>query len=110
MGCGSVLAAEVMLADGSVVTASESGAPRAVLGHPRRGPGFWHRHALQAAHPPLPVIVKNTYFYTVDKAEAAVAEFVKLLPQSANRTEVLGAMGLFSRPAPPAGRKSGTGR
>ena len=106
MGCGSVLAAEVMLADGSVVTASESEHPELYWAIRGVGPGFFGivmRYKLRIHR--CPVIVKNTYFYTVDKVEAAVAEFVKLLPQSANRTEVLGAMGLFNPPGTPSGQE-----
>lgn len=62
------LAAEVMLADGSVVMASEN---------------------------------ENTYFYTLDQLDTAVPEFLKLQPESNNRSEVLGALGRFNPPRTP---------
>ncbi len=102
MGCASVLAAEVMLADGRLVTASEVENPDLYWAIRGVGPGFFGiilRYKLQLH--PTPVIVKNSYFYTVDKVEEAVAEYLRLLPESANRSEVLGSMGKFNPPGTP---------
>lgn len=106
MGCGSVIAAEVMLASGKIVTASEVENPDLFWAIRGVGPGFFGlvlRYKLRIH--PAPVIVKNTYFHAIDKLEEAVAEYIKLLPQSANRTEVLGALGKFNPPGTPKGRE-----
>ncbi|MBF5004574.1 FAD-binding oxidoreductase [Diaphorobacter caeni] len=106
MGCGSVMAAEVMLADGQVVTASETENRDLYWAIRGVGPGFFGmvlRYKLQIHA--VPVIVKNTYFYTLDKVEEAVAQYLKLLPQSAFRSEVLGALGKFSPPGTPEGKE-----
>ena len=106
MGCGSVLAAEVMLADGRVVMASNMENPDLFWAIRGVGPGFFGivlRYKLQIHA--TPVIVKNTYFYTLDKVEEAVAEYIKLLPQSANRSEVLGALGNFNPPGTAKGKE-----
>ncbi len=50
---------------------------------------------------PAPKIVKNTYFYTLDQLENAVPAYLKLLPASNNRSEVLGALGRFNPPGTP---------
>ena len=106
MGCGSVIGAEVMLADGKIVNTSETENPDLFWAIRGVGPGFFGivlRYKLRIHE--APVIVKNTYFYPIDKLEEAVAEYVKLLPQSANRTEVLGALGKFNPPGTPKGEE-----
>ena len=62
---------------------------------------FWPHHGRQAAaRHTTPKILKNAYFFTLDKVEAAVAECLRLLPASKFRTEVLGAMGKVNPPCP----------
>ena len=102
MGCASVLAAEVMLADGRVVIASETENTDLYWALRGVGPGFFGlvlRYKLQLH--PAPKIVKNTYFYTLDQLENAVPAYLKLLPASNNRSEVLGALGRFNPPGTP---------
>lgn len=99
MACGSVLAAEVMLADGRVVMASATENTDLYWALRGVGPGFFGlvlRYQLKLY--PAPKIIKNTYFYTFDQLEKAVPQFLKLLPASNNRSEVLGAMGNFNPP------------
>ena len=107
MGCASVIGAEVMLANGKVVTTSEIENPDLFWAIRGVGPGFFGlvlRYKLRLHK--VPVIVKNTYFYPIDKLEQAVGEYVKLLPQSANRSEVLGALGKFNPPGTPKGKEA----
>ena len=106
MGCASVLAAELMLADGRVVMASETENTDLYWALRGVGPGFFAivlRYQLRLHE--SPTIVKNSYFYTVDKIEDAVAAYVELLPKSKFRSEVLGAMGLFNPPGTPKGQE-----
>lgn len=103
MGCGSVLAAEVMLADGRVVVASETKNTDLYWAIRGVGPGFFGliiRYKLKL-HPAPKAIIKNTYFYTLDKLDKAVPAFLELLPASNYRSEVLGAMGKFNPPGTP---------
>lgn len=107
MGCGSVLAAEVMLADGRIVTTSEIENPDLFWAMRGVGPGFFGivlRYKLRIHE--APVVVKNTYFYAIEQVEEAVAEYLKLLPQSANRSEILGAIGKFNPPGTPKGKEA----
>lgn len=102
MGCGSVVAAEVMLPDGKIVTASATENTDLYWALRGVGPGFFGlvlRYKLQAH--PVPKIVKNTFFYTVDQLDKAVPAFLELLPASNNRSEVLGALGMFNPPGTP---------
>lgn len=102
MGCASVLAAEVMLADGRVVIASADENTDLYWAIRGVGPGFFGiilRYKLQLH--PAPKIIKNTYFYTLDNLEEAVARYKKLLPESNNRSEILGALGRFNPPGTP---------
>ncbi len=107
MGCGSVLAAEVMLADGKVVTASATENTDLYWALRGVGPGFFGvvlRYQLQLHD--APKIVKNTYFYTLDQLDKAVPAFLALLPASKNRSEVLGAMGMFNPPGTPKDKQT----
>ncbi|RRH67960.1 FAD-binding oxidoreductase [Falsigemmobacter faecalis] len=102
MGAGSILGAEVMLADGRVVMVSETENPDLYWAMRGVGPGFFviviqfHIQLYDA-----PVAVKNSYFIGLDNLETAVAECLRLLPASNNRTEVLGALGKFNPPGTP---------
>lgn len=107
MGCGSVVAAEVMLADGKIVTASATENTDLYWALRGVGPGFFGivlRYKLQAH--PAPKIVKNTFFYTVDQLDKAVPAFLELLPASNNRSEVLGALGMFNPPGTPKDKQT----
>ncbi|MDR0216672.1 MAG: FAD-binding oxidoreductase [Comamonas sp.] len=107
MGCGSVVAAEVMLADGRIVTASATENTDLYWALRGVGPGFFGivlRYKLQAH--PTPKIVKNTFFYTVDQLDKAVPAFLELLPASNNRSEVLGALGMFNPPGTPKDKQT----
>ena len=107
MGCGSVLAAEVMLASGEVVTASASENTDLYWALRGVGPGFFGvvlRYKLQAHT--APKIVKNSFFYTLDQLDKAVPAFLALLPASRNRSEVLGAMGMFNPPGTPTDKQT----
>lgn len=107
MGCGSVLAAEIMLADGRTVMASATENTDLYWAMRGVGPGFFGvvlRYKLKLH--PAPKIVKNTYFYAVDQLDKVVPEYLALLPASNNRSEVLGAMGKFSPPGSPPDDKS----
>ncbi|WP_298013662.1 FAD-binding oxidoreductase [uncultured Castellaniella sp.] len=102
MGCASVLAAEVVLASGQVVTISPTEHTDLYAAMRGVGPGFFGivlRYKLQLHQ--APKIVKNTYFFTLDTLDKAVPEFLKLLPASKNRSEVLGALGRFNPPGTP---------
>ena len=107
MGCGSVLAAEVMLADGKLVTASATENTDLYWALRGVGPGFFGivlRYQLQLHA--APKIVKNTYFYSLDQLDKAVPAFLKLLPASNNRSEVLGALGKFNPPGTPPDKEA----
>ena len=102
MAAGSILGAEVILADGRIVEVSASQEPDLYWAMRGVGPGFFAvvvRYKLQFYD--MPVVVKNTYFFGMDVLEQAVNECVRLLPESRNRTEVLGALGTFNPPGTP---------
>ena len=107
MGCGSVVAAEVMLADGKIVTASATENTDLYWALRGVGPGFFGivlRYKLQAHA--APKVVKNTFFYTLDQLDKAVPAFLELLPASKNRSEVLGALGMFNPPGTPKDKQT----
>lgn len=107
MGCASVLAAEVMLADGRIVIASATENTDLYWAIRGVGPGFFGlviRYKLQLY--PTPKAVKNTYFYTLDQLEEVVPQFLELLPASNNRSEVLGALGKFNPPGTPPDKET----
>ena len=107
MGVASVLAAEVVLADGRVVMASPSENPDLYWAIRGVGPGFFGiitRYKLQLHT--APTVIKNVYFIGLDKLEAGVAECLRLLPESKFRTEVLGALGKFNPPGTPPDKQT----
>lgn len=104
MGCASVLAAELMLADGRIVTTSATENPDLYWAMRGVGPGFFAvvlRYKLQLH--PAPAAVMNTFYFPLEKLRPALEEILRLLPANNQRSEILGALGKFS-PAgtPPA--------
>jgi len=102
MANNSLLALEVILADGRKVLASKNENPDLYWAARGIGPAFFGvvlRYHLQAYDSPK--IVQNIYYVPADKVEEGVAEMIRLAPASRNRTEILGSMGLFSRPGTP---------
>lgn len=107
MGCASVLGAEVMLADGRIVTASQTENVDLYWAMRGVGPGFFGlvlRYKLKLH--PAPKVIKNTYFYPLDQLDNAIPAFLDLLPASNNRSEVLGALGRFNPPGTPPGKEA----
>ncbi|KAA6204793.1 MAG: FAD-binding oxidoreductase [Candidatus Tokpelaia sp.] len=106
MANNSVLALEVILADGRKVLASANENPDLYWAARGIGPAFFGvilRYHLQAHNSPQ--IVQNIYYVPADKVEEGAAELVRLAPASRNRTEILGSMGLFSMPGTPEDEK-----
>lgn len=103
MGCASVLAAELMLADGRIVTASATENPDLFWAIRGVGPGFFAvvlRYKLQLH--PAPAAVMNTFYFPLDRLGSAIEEVLTLLPANNQRSEILGALGRFSPPGTPA--------
>jgi len=102
MACGSVLAAEIMLADGSVVTASPDEHPDLYWAIRGVGPGFFAvvlRYRLQLHD--APTAIMNSFYFPLDRLRPALDEILRLLPANARRSEILGALGKFSPPGTP---------
>lgn len=102
MACGSILAAEVMLADGSIVMASPDENPDLYWAMRGVGPGFFavvlrYRLKLHDA----PAAIMNSFYFPVTDLRPALDEIMTLLPANAKRSEILGALGKFSPPGTP---------
>lgn len=105
LSSASIIAAEVMLADGSVVTASEHENADLYWAMRGAGPGFFGgvlRYKLQLYK--TPSIVKNVYSFSQDKLAEASEEILRVLPQSEYRTELTCVLGNFP---PKGGDKDG---
>ncbi|MEO9270291.1 FAD-dependent oxidoreductase [Serratia ureilytica] len=106
MACGSVLAAEIMLADGSVIIVSEHEYADLYWALRGVGPGFFAivlRYKLQLY--PAPLAVMNTFYIPLNKIKAGIDEVLSLVPKSNKRSEILGALGRFSPPGTPEGEQ-----
>lgn len=102
MGCASVLAAELMLADGRILTASATENTDLFWAMRGVGPGFFAvvlRYKLQLH--PAPVAVMNTFYFPLDKLGSTIEVLQTLLPANNRRSEILGALGKFSPPGTP---------
>lgn len=104
LASASIIAAEVMLASGKVLTISADkhadlfGAMRGA------GSGFFAavmRYKLQLYD--TPKVVKNVFSFPLDKMEDASAELMRLMPKSGHHTEPTCIMGNFP---PPGGDKN----
>jgi len=105
LGSASILGAEVMLADGKVVTVTEHENEDLFWAMRGAGSGFFAgvlRYKLQLYD--TPAIVKNVYAFPLEKLADASQEILRLLPQSNYRSELTCVMGNFP---PPGGDKNG---
>ncbi|MFI8418298.1 FAD-binding oxidoreductase [Serratia sp. NPDC078593] len=106
MASNSILELEAILADGSKVIASERQNPDLYWAARGAGPAFFAiilRYKLRVYDSPK--VIQNIYYVPVEKVEDGVEEMLRLAPQSQNRTEILGSLGLFSPPGTPDAEK-----
>ncbi|AUO01766.1 hypothetical protein C0558_08240 [Serratia marcescens] len=106
MACGSVLGAELMLADGSIVTVSEVENTDLYWAMRGVGPGFFaivlrYKLKLHTA----PTAVMNTFYIPMDKIKSGLDEVLTLIPENDKRSEILGSLGRFSPPGTPEGEQ-----
>ncbi|CAH1905346.1 FAD-binding oxidoreductase [Candidatus Nitrotoga sp. HW29] len=100
LGSASIISAEVMLANGKVLTISKHENEDLFWAMRGAGSGFFAgvlRYKLQLYD--TPSIVKNVYAFPLEKIENASQEILRLLPESNYRTELTCVMGNF----PPSG-------
>ncbi|MBP6562019.1 MAG: FAD-dependent oxidoreductase, partial [Neisseriaceae bacterium] len=103
MGCSSIIAAQLLLADGRIVLASATENADLFWAMRGAGHGFFAivlRFKLKLHD--APTAVMNTYFFPLDCLDEAVQETLKLTKANARRSELLAALGKFSPPGTPA--------